>query len=481
VTTLVVLASSTLLALMFGVVEFSRGHVRGKLDFLRVAGGVYLICFAVAPVYLQLADLAPIRAGQWSWMLRTPFHDPVFAYASVTAVIGYAFMLGGYWLVRPRGLRPEASSPMAGTGYLWLAGVGLGLLGLVSLVVYATSVGGWIVFFVEALSFRSNNPPVVSRWAFLTNVAPLVIGAVVIFFALRQYHGRGAMRRMATFLCAGFFAASLAILFHQAGRAAFMVFLVTLPLIRVVQRDSLRLSQVIVGALLFTSVVLLGRYLFFIGRNPSAFLTSETRELNVIGALRAIIWEFSFPIVTLANVIRALPGDLGMRWFYDIPLAIVYLVPQRLTGVMHEPTVTMVNTTLFGAVGGIPVDLLSFGYYSLLLPGALMAAAGLGMLLGVGERLFPPGPDPMRAGLRVSWILLLALRVMYADPQLFWRSGLSLLLTTVAVMLPGWLRKLLPPARTSLAARAGIDDAGVVLHLAGGRTGADLPDGAPNL
>ena len=345
----VVLSCSVLLALMVGVVESSRGHVRGGIDFLRAASGVYLMCFAVAPTYLQFADLLPIRGGEWAWILRTPFQDPVFEYASVIGVIAYAFMTGGYWLARPRARKPEASAPMAGPGYLWVAGLGMGLLGVLALVVYATSAGGWLVFFVEALAFRSNNPPVVSRWAFLTNVAPLAIGGVVVFFALRQQYGVGVRRSAATLLCAGCYAASLAILFHQAGRAAFMVFLVTLPLIGAVQRDSLRLSQIALGVVVFIALVLFGRVLFSVGRDPSAFLTSGARDLSIIGASRAIIWEFSFPIVTLANVIRSVPGDLGLRWFYDIPLAIAYLVPQRITGVMHEPTVTMLNTTLFGA------------------------------------------------------------------------------------------------------------------------------------
>jgi len=443
-TTLVVVASSLLLALMIGVVELGRGRIRGGIDFLRAATGIYFTCFAVAPVYLQFADLVPIRSGSWIWMLRTPFNDPVFAYASLLGLVGYAVMLGGYWLVRPRGLRPEPTSRLVSSGYLWVSSCGLAAVGTMALVVYAKSVGGFAFFLAEGLSFRGDNPPVVSRWAFLSNVAPLVIGGMLMSFALRQYYTSGARRRAATLLCVGLYAASLAILFHQAGRAAFVAFLITLPLIGVVQQGNLRIRHVLLGIAVFAALILFGKSFFALARDPGVFLQGGLRGIEVTGAIRAIVWEFSFPIVTLANVIRSVPSELGVRWFYDIPLALAYLVPQRLTGIIHEPTITMVNTALFGLQGGIPVDLLSFGYYSMVLPGALATAAVMGALLGCGERLFPASPDPLRAGLRVSWILLLGFRIMYADPQLFWRLGLNLVIMTGVVGLPGLFRSLFP-------------------------------------
>jgi hypothetical protein len=441
--TAIVVASATLLGVIIAGVELGRPRVRGGIDFLRAANGLYFLCFVVAPLYLQSADLGPIRAGQWAWMLRTPFHDASYAEASVLALVGYLILLAGYWLVvRGRTTRP-VDGPITSVRYLWYAGVGVAVAGTVSLVVYALSVGGWFVFFAQALAFRGNDPPVVSRWAFLTNLAPLVVGAMLMFFALRQY-ARGAAQAVATMLGVAMFAASAAILFHQAGRAAFGAFLATIPLVVAVQRDRFKLRYLVVGGLVLSLLVVFGAAFFQLARDPRVLLSLPSRDGGAANALRSVVWEFSFPIASLANAIRSVPDVVDLRGFYDFPLAVAYLIPQRLTGLVHEPTVSMMNTGLFEAVGTIPTDLLSFGYFSLALPGALLTAFGLGAILGLGERLFPAGADPMRAGLRVSWAIVLGFRVMYADPQLFWRSGLYLLVTTVVLSLPSIARRAFP-------------------------------------
>jgi len=452
VTSAIVTACSIALVLMVASIELRRGHVRGQFDFLRSANAVYLMCFAVAPVYLQFVDQKWLRATLWSWMLRTPPDDAVFVYASILALVGYGFFFFGYWLAAPRQRTTGPSVPIVGKRYLWFAGLLVGIIGTIALVIYAESVGGWTVFLVEAVAFRGSDPPVVSRWAFLTNIAPLVIGAVLIFFSLRQYHAPGSWKRtLATLACAAFYVASLTILFHQAGRASFVAFLLTLPLIVAVQRDQVRFSHIAFGSLTFLTLVVFGRTIFQAARDPGALLNLSLEGGGVGGAARAIVLEFSFPIATLANAIRNIPDTSPLRWFTDFPLALAYLIPQRLTGLLHEPTVSMVNTSMFESIGGIPVDVLSLGYYSAALPGALLTAVGMGALVGIGERVFPPSPDPLRASLRVGWVIVLALRVMYADPQLFWRSGLYLLLTTFVVAIPSILRRLLPPVRAESA------------------------------
>jgi hypothetical protein len=460
VTSAVVLISAIVLAVSVLVVESARGHVRGQLDFLRAASAVYVLCFAVAPAYLQFADTSAFRASLWSWVLRTPFHDVVFAYASLLALIGYPFLLGGHWLAVRGQDRDRECNPPAGRAYLWFAALVAGCLGLGALLGYVQGLGGWVVFLVEGVALRSGQSTVESRWAFLSNVAPLVIGAMLLFFALRQYEPRGPRRHLATWLCIGFYLLSLLVLFNQAGRAWFVSFLITLPLIGAIQRDRLRVVHVLFGGVAFVALVVFGGSLFQLARDPSRALTFGIAGRGLDDIARGILWEFTFPITTLANAMRSVPTEVDLRWFYDFPLAFVYLIPQRLTGSLHEPTVTMVNTALFSAPGAIPVDVLSMGYYSLLVPGTLLTVTGLGALLGLGERWFPASADPLRSALRVSWILALAFRVMYADPQLFWRAGFYLILTTMLVFTPAMLARVLAPGPTGhaeLIADSGVD------------------------
>ncbi len=335
--------------------------------------------------------------------------------------------------------------PPVSRSYLWVASLVTGVAGLVALLIYARSLGGWVVFLFQGAALRSGTLTIVSPWAFLANLAPLVIGTMLLLFALRQYEPSGPRRWLVTLLCASFYLASLAVLFNQAGRAWLVSFLLTLPLIGAIQRDRLRLVHVLFGGVLFILLFLFGRLFFQLARDPSRVLAGNIGSLGIAEAFRGIIWEFTFPIATLANVMGTVPEHAGLRWFYDFPLALVYIIPQRLTGIMHEPTVSMVNTAMFGSTGMIPVDVLSLGYYSLLVPGALLTATAVGAALGLGERWLPGSADPLRAGLRISWIFTLAFRIMYADPQLFWRAGLSLLLTTAVVFTPAMLASALVP------------------------------------
>jgi hypothetical protein len=274
-----------------------------------------------------------------------------------------------------------------------------------------------------------------------------MIGAMLVFYALRQYHRKGFAHGAAALLLAISFGGSLAILFHQAGRASFAAFLMTLPLIAVIQQNHVRRSHVVLGAIVLVGLVLFGKTFF----RPTDLLSERAIGGSPTELARSFSREFTFPIVTLANAILSVPALIEWRWFYDFPLSVIYLIPQRLTGLIHEPTITMLNTAIYRADGGIPVDLLSLGYFSLFIPGVLLAAGGMGALLGLGERLLPSGPDPLMAALRVSWMVLIAFRVMYADPQLFWQPGLYLIITTTAIALPRALGRLLGKLRSSVA------------------------------
>ena len=154
-------------------------------------------------------------------------------------------------------------------------------------------------------------------------------------------------------------------------------------------------------------------------------------------------------VVTLSNAIVDVPGVVPFRWFYDFPLALEYLVPQRLLGIVHPQTVSMINSQIFNSVAAVPVDLFSLGFFSAGAPGVIVVAALFGALLAVFERLLPATPDPLGAILRAAWMFFLGLRVMYGDPQLVWYSGLHLIIVSALL---AWLAVFLSPGRSAFRA-----------------------------
>lgn len=431
----VVLGSSGLLLGIAVVVEIRRSPVRGVIDPLRAASAVYVTCFALVPAILTLFDWRGFESSVWNWIFARPFRDPAYAEASVLALIGYLAMVAGYgWILS--GNRGAAAAAPVSDQRLWVVGTGLGVVGLGALAVYSMSIGGVRPLLLDAAAFRGPTPPVESPLAFLKNVAPLVLGGGVAFYALRE-RVTGWRAGLAT---AGFSLCLLLgvlVLFHQAGRAILAGLLVAYPLISVMRRGRVTASLAVVtlaaGGVLFAA----GKALFQVLRDPVVLATRVGHLIDQpLASGGEMLLEFSFPVVVLANAVATVPQVEPFRWFVDLPLAGAYLAPKRLFGLDLPPTVSMVNSQQFSSFGAVPVDLLSLGYYSAGALGAVAVALAFGTLLGVVERRLPPTADPVRAALRAFWLILLAQRVMYGDPQLFWVPGFWLAVTSLALLAP---------------------------------------------
>ena len=104
--------------------------------------------------------------------------------------------------------------------------------------------------------------------------------------------------------------------------------------------------------------------------------------------------------------------------------------------------VSMVNTDLLsdGVSGTVPVDLLSFGYYSAGVLGVVLVALVAGFLFALSEILFE---GSMGAVFRVSLAFFLGFRVMYGDPSLAVQNGFYLIMTTGLLLALGFVRRVL--------------------------------------
>jgi hypothetical protein len=442
-TGLLIVAEAVLLGVLILLAEALRPRVRGRVDFLRASSAVYFICFVVLPIYLQLDDMRGLRGGVWAWVLKRPFDDEGFVYAGAIAFIGYACLLVGIHLAgglphRNEGVgeaRAGANVVMRGSREVLLVSLGIGFAGLVCLVVYTLNIGGLGALILQAAAFRGTNPPVVTPYAFLKTLSPLVMGGALLIYGLRTRYWLAGRRKRYGLVFVTFLVGSFAILFHQAGRFPLAVFVFTFPLAAIIRRDRLRLRVVLASALLVVGLLLFGKQLFEATQSRES-LTSRWESVGEDArvGIRMLMVEFAFPTITAANAMLEVPSEVPFRWFYDFPLAVEYLVPQRLFGISHPATVSMVNSTRFATVGTIPVDLVSLGYYSAGVPGVVLLLLAFGVLLAMLERALPPSADPVDCVLRAVWILLVALRVMYGDPQLIWFGGLHLF--AIAALLP---------------------------------------------
>ncbi len=440
----IIVCTALLLGLIIFFAELARGRVAGLIDFLRATSVVYFISFVFVPVYLQLANLDIFRGTFWDWMFKTNFNDSAFVYASLLSLIGYLCILAGYTVARAfvknaqKAVLPELLS-LTGTGYLLTAGTLLLGISLVSLVVYVQSIGGVGNFFALAMVLRLDNPLFVSKLAFLKNVIPLALGSSFIFFALCSTPASGRVtRRLAAVLFVAAFLTSLATLFHQAGRLNLFTYLLTFPAARMVYRNRINKRYVVLGGLVFVFLVLFGKELFNYLVHPEAFFLQLRHVLNDASyTLNSLFVEYIFPTLDVANVIQEVPAHAPFRWFSDLPLALLYLLPQRVIGFEPPPDVSQINTFLFNpSSGGIPVDIVSFGYFSAGVVGILLTTFFFGVLLVLFERLLPMDERFLIVMFRVAWMLFVSYRVMYAQPNLVVRDGFQLIVSSCLLFVP---------------------------------------------
>lgn len=412
-------------------------------DFLFPVNVMFFVLFCLVPWYLHMFEL-PGTQG-WHWLRKNSITETSYVYALLVAIAGYIALLIGYFSAgRDKGVEATGvrqvdqgqwrTEPRVYDVRFFVAGCVLGLIGLIALGAYAHTIGG-ISFMIEyAAAFRTDTPPVITKYAFLKNVAPLTIVASYFFYGVWRGSGARRLRAWSAVLLAITFIFSLVVLYHQSGRLHLLAYLLIFPMVSVLSGRRLKPAFVAMTIILFSVLVLLGKEIFHFFIDPHSLSAKIDYVLErPIVAMRDVILEFSFPYVTLANTIKVVPTEIVYRWFIDVPVGIVSVVPDRIWP-MHLPeTVTTLNVRQFNAP--IPVDLLSFGYFSLGLPGVLMTGFAYGVVMRLADRVLLSDVHPVVTIFRAAWMLFFMFNVMYGNPGHAITTSLPLFIATVVLIM----------------------------------------------
>lgn len=231
---------------------------------------------------------------------------------------------------------------------------------------------------------------------------------------------------------------ALVILWMRAGRLHLLNFVIALGLIQLRQSKSQLLKLVLgltgVGAIV--ALVLYGKYLLGV----SGSIPDLSKGLD---AWSLVALELAFPYLSLVNAMYSQPA---YRWFMDVPLAFVYTfgVPLYVLATGSAPqglpvSVAKVNTfNILGTadLGEIPVDLVTFGFFSAGPLGVVVASLVFGFSVAFMERALPIQASGVVGVLRIAWIIFLStVGLLYADPVNVLRDGLYLIGPTFVTFL----------------------------------------------
>jgi hypothetical protein len=442
---------SVALPLLLGVwiliTEVRRGQVPGMVDSLRGASAFFFVSFALAPVYLAFAPIGD--SSQWAWVRSGSSDERV--QASLASILCYGAMVVAYFRFARLGSGVKAIRRPSVLGSVssrtaWRVGIICTGAGVAAFVVYAWDAGGIITVLQNSMIMRVvGDEYLVSRFAFLKNASLVTIaGSYLLMGAQLDPLGRPRVKRVIVWLS---YAASLVILYHLAGRLLMILYLSVFAMVRPYigkRMGAIRTAGLVAIGL---AIAILGKQIFnFYIYREGLGAQMDRVWYETADVLSALTLEFSFPYGNLCAFVKHVPSDLPYRWFLDVPVSLISLLPDSLLG-LDLPNSASRDYSLwqgFGIGTELPVDLVSFGYLSLGVLGIVIVGYAFGTALRVADETLSWW-SPVVVPLRIAWVQFLATRVMYGDPSHGAVSGFGLVACTALVIV--WARLAGAPGR----------------------------------
>jgi hypothetical protein len=293
---------------------------------------------------------------------------------------------------------------------------------------YVQAYGGFFDILTYSRAIRSGIFPIKNQFSFLKPFGGLALFASYGFFGLLLAQYRHKTVWVGLILSILF---SLYILYSWMGRIGFLTYLITFVLGAFLYRKPRPLTLLLFGSIAMF-IMLLGAY------SVSIWFNLKPADNLAFFLAR----ELSFPFGSFFGQLDF--GGNMFRWFKDILIAPVYLLPSSLWSNWVD-NVGQVNTALImgapkgvrGVTGAVPVDLLTLGF----MQASVFGVAVVGFLFGGFLRFIHYLLDKVvNPGLRAVFeahvaIKIAVLGVFYAQPSLFVSGNFALFITVLVIML----------------------------------------------
>jgi hypothetical protein len=188
---------------------------------------------------------------------------------------------------------------------------------------------------------------------------------------------------------------SFLVLFLKAGRGDFIIVLSVFYFTYVFVTRHFAVPVIAVISVLSLFVILYGDAIFvnlkilwadFPG-SSATFTEKLHEEVTFDGLAKAfyrLFGNMQHPYTSLEMALRVhLTNDYCLRWFVDIPLGIVSLLPEQLLGIRVPGSISYVNTEFITGYyrSMVPPGYLGFAIYSMGWPGLILATFAFGWIL----------------------------------------------------------------------------------------------------
>lgn len=443
--------------IIFG--EYLRVRRLFYLDSLRMTSITFFLAYIYVPLLFFTGGVELNERFYWvDWI---DYDDNALSsLALLIAVLGYVSIRAGFMLGKSSPLvrRIAALSAFYLRTYsfsAWLVvGVATIALSFILFMLYVMRRGSSVPALLQAagqLRVGEYVPGIEdASFTFLTYATVGISGFFILLGLFSECKGASAKRKgdrcgrrslwFLGVLVATSFVLSVVILWMRAGRLHLMNFFLVVLIFALGQ-----IASKSGKFLVMVSAVAISGVIFAYGK--VFFGVAEQVEVSFLSIPSLVALEVSFPFLSLVS---ALHSEIEYRWFIDVILSLVYffVVPVCviITGTpcgSLPVSVAKVNTLqILGTtdLGEIPVDLVTFGYFSGGVLGVVVTGMGFGFILAAFERLFSENRSAVSVVFRYAWMVFLStVGLLYSDPVNVVRDGLYLWVPSLAVLTVGFL------------------------------------------
>ena len=447
--TLVLILSAGLVILMALVEWFNFRRTR-RLTFLTAAHGLIAIGYCLPPFLIAFLPGTAWESGPRGakdpnpWGTRLYLLDltdhlrlPEGAYLTMSIILvgAYAAMVAGYFAAGRLPVRRLVASEIS-RRFLISGALCFGVIALAALALYSTQFKSLFWFIVQGSWIREGIMSV--KWGFLQVLVQVGFPAFLMLVA-SALRTTGTTRLLLIAGAVAVWGVVFLRLLHVGGRLELGTFILTPLLACLFMTRNTRKAIIGIGVIGVLAVFLanLPHRAYF---HPHEIIDDVFVSFwrNSINHLIFILSELGFPHIVATQAITLVPGEIGHRYFIDIPLGALYMLP-NFTGVETLPP--MILSLQAKLLPWMPVDLFSFGYYSLGTVGVLIIFAGFGAVLAVFDGWLTESDGWLGQALRAAWLFYLPFRLFYADPYAAAQWGFGLIVGTLFILAAAMLSR----------------------------------------
>jgi len=434
------------------------------LGLLSVANLIFALNYCVSPLLLAFVPGSGFETGPFGQPLfMLPIVDDMtlksasYTQAILVAFFAYAALVIVYMGVERRLTFRSLQQQDIPIRWLMMCGVGLGVVAISALLLYSGNFkqinllgehqystrnlfdDGFGLIKMMKLGMLVRADKLAVQWGFLQIIVMLGVPALIMLSAV-GLRLKGIWRAVFLSLATVVWTAVVMRTYHAAGRMELGVVVALIPLAMLLSLRSKKVMALgVLGLFLFGMFIGLARHDFF----PDPRQTLDIMTLALVDQFgRSLLFmanEFAFPFPVVAHTLEIVPGDVAYRYFVDIPLAMLYMLPS-IGGADTWPE--MISDIHARSVSGmLPYDLISFGIYSAGIVGVGIVFSVMGALLAVFDTWLMPGGGWLVQCFRAAWMMYLPFRIMYADPYTSMKTGFGLIVGTFLILGMTWLAK----------------------------------------